>query len=346
VADPLLTIHALTVRYGQATALDRLDLTVHQNELFVLLGASGSGKTTLLRALGGFVRPDAGRIVLNGTDLAPMPPHQRPVNTMFQSYALFPHMTVAANIAFGLRGRPRAETAARVEQMLALVRLQSYGPRRPAQLSGGQQQRVALARSLAPAPALLLLDEPLSALDQSLRRDTQNELVRLRRLLGTTFVMVTHDQTEALAMADRIGIMQNGRMAQTGSPADLYERPATRFVASFLGSANILPCTVDGTTVHLPALGTTIRAAAPAPGSAFLALRPERLTLGDGANALTGQVTDHAYAGDSLTVTVRLPDGTDLRVKRPLTQGLQTAPEPGTTARVAWPPEACILLKE
>ena len=265
MTDGLLTVAGLTVRYGQAVALDRLDLAVRRDELFVLLGASGSGKTTLLRALAGFVRPQAGRIVLDGADLSALPPHRRPVNTMFQSYALFPHMTVAANIGFGLRqrGMSRAAARARVDAMLALVRLEGFGMRRPGELSGGQQQRVALARSLAPAPALLLLDEPLSALDQGLRRDTRAELVRLRRSLGVSFVLVTHDQDEALEMADRIGIMQGGRLAQVGTPAQLYEQPADRFVAAFLGAANILPCVVDGPMIHLPALNVSIRAARP-----------------------------------------------------------------------------------
>ena len=271
--DPLLTVSGLTVRYAAAVALDQLDLTVRRDELFVLLGASGSGKTTLLRALGGFVRPDAGRIVLNGADLTGLPPHRRPVNTMFQSYALFPHMTVAANIGFGLkrRGGRGPDVQARVAAMLALVRLEGFARRRPGELSGGQQQRVALARSLAPAPDLLLLDEPLSALDQGLRRETRGELVRLRRSQGVSFVLVTHDQDEALEMADRIGIMQDGKMAQVGSPADLYERPVNRFIASFLGAANILPCEIDDDSVRLPALGVTVRAATSGKAGAGLA---------------------------------------------------------------------------
>jgi len=242
----LLTVSGLTVRYGDAVALENLDLAVRRNELFVLLGASGSGKTTLLRALAGFVRPDAGHIVLNGKDMTTLPPHRRPVNTMFQSYALFPHMSVAANIGFGLRqqGVSRVETNQRVEAMLALVRLQGYGSRRPSELSGGQQQRVALARSRAPHRVLLLLDEPLSALDEALRMETRAELVRLRRELGISFVLVTHDQDEALEMADRLGVMQGGRMVQIGTPADLYEHPANRFVASFLGGANLLPASL------------------------------------------------------------------------------------------------------
>ncbi|MDR3532490.1 MAG: ABC transporter ATP-binding protein [Rhodopila sp.] len=348
----MLTIIGLTVRYGTTLALDRLDLTVGRDELFVLLGGSGSGKTTLLRAIGGFVRPEAGRIVVDNADLSGLPPHRRPVNTMFQSYALFPHMTVAANIGFGLRqhGVSRAETRERVETMLALVRMQGFGARRPGELSGGQQQRVALARSLAPRPTLLLLDEPLSALDQGLRRDTRAELVRLRRSLGISFVLVTHDQDEALQMADRIGVMRDGRMAQVGTPADLYERPADRFVAGFLGAANLLPCVVDGASVLLPSLGVSARASRRGvAGPGLLALRAERLRIGGEPlpNEVHGVVTESAYAGDALAVSVRLADGSVLRVKRSLADGLGGAVvEPGTVVRVGWQPEACILLPE
>jgi len=348
----LLTASGLTVRYGSTTALDHLDLTVQRDELFVLLGGSGSGKTTLLRAIAGFVRPEAGRIVLDDIDLSALPPHRRPVNTMFQSYALFPHMSVAANIGFGLRQRgvSRAETRRRVETMLALVRLEGFGGRRPSELSGGQQQRVALARSLAPSPRLLLLDEPMSALDQSLRRDTRAELVRLRRSLGISFVLVTHDQDEALEMADRIGVMRDGRMAQVGTPAALYEAPAGRFVAEFLGAANILSCVVDGCSVLLPGLGLAVHAARPGVnGRGLLALRAERLRIGgDGAvNQVEGVVTESFYAGDALVVSVRLADGSVLRVKRSLADGLGAAPvEPGTSVRVGWQPDACMLLPE
>ncbi len=346
----MLTIAGLRVRHGATLALDGLDLTVEPNELFVLLGASGSGKTTLLRTIAGFLRPEAGRIILDGLDLSRLPPHRRPVNTMFQSYALFPHLNVAANIGFGLRqqGVSRSETRARVAAMLALVRLEGFGARRPAELSGGQQQRVALARSLAPSPRLLLLDEPLSALDQGLRVETRAELTRLRRSLGISFVLVTHDQTEALTMADRIGVMRDGRMAQVGTPAELYERPANRFVAEFLGAANILPCIVDGMSVHLPALGASVRAAIPgSAGPGLLALRAERLRLGafEGCNQLPGVVTGCAYVGDALTIEVRLQDGTPVRIALGLSDGFAAVRvEPGQAVTVAWPPEACILL--
>ena len=347
-------MRGLTVRFGATTALDGLDLDVHAGEMFVLLGGSGSGKTTLLRAVAGFVRPDAGGIALDGVDLAPLPPHKRPVNTMFQSYALFPHLNVAANVGFGLRrqGGSRAAIAARVTEMLALVSLQGFEARKPHQLSGGQQQRVALARSLAPNPRLLLLDEPLSALDRNLRIETRTELARLQRQLGTTFIVVTHDQEEALTLATRIGVMQHGRLAQVGTPAEVYERPVSRFVAEFLGAANILPATLranaaNGAVLDLPGLAATIHAATPAPaGTVLLALRPERLRLDDPAeNQVRGVVIEHAYAGETLVHTVRLDDGTLLRITEALRDGLRAGEKPiGAAVSVGWQPDACILL--
>jgi putrescine transport system ATP-binding protein len=351
---PLLRVRSLTVRFGATTALDDLDLDVGHGELFVLLGGSGSGKTTLLRAIAGFVRPDAGSIALDGTDLRAQSPHKRPVNTMFQSYALFPHMDVAANVGFGLRrqGMPRAAVAARVAEMLALVSLQGFDTRKPHELSGGQQQRAALARSLAPNPRLLLLDEPLSALDRNLRIETRAELARLQRQLGTTFIVVTHDQEEALTLASRIGVMQHGRLAQVGTPAEVYERPVSRFVAEFLGAANILPAmlrtsTPDGTVAELPGLGTLVRTATAAPdGSVLLALRPERLRLDDAAeNQVRGVVVERAYAGETLIHTIRLADGTLLRVSEALRDGLRAGEKPiGASVTVGWQPDACILL--
>jgi spermidine/putrescine ABC transporter ATP-binding subunit len=346
-----LAISGLTVRYGSSTALDALELTVPGGELFVLLGGSGSGKTTLLRAIAGFVKPQAGRIALDGADLVPLPPHRRPVNTMFQSYALFPHMTVEANIAFGLRkpGMTRATVAARVAEMLALVRLDGFGQRRPDQLSGGQQQRVALARSLAPNPSLLLLDEPLSALDQGLRGDTRAELVRLQRRLGTSFILVTHDQEEALTMADRIGVMAGGRLAQVGTPAEVYECPSNRFVATFLGAANILTGVLhaDGTFV-VPSLNARIMTTGKRDaGPALLGLRPERLAVSPtGAmNAVEGVLTEQAYGGDSLTYTVRLPDGSILRANHALRDGFAPARlTVGDSVTLGWQPEAGMLL--
>ena len=358
-----LAIDNLVVRYGTATALDGIDLAVAQGEILVLLGGSGSGKTTLLRALGGFLRPAGGRIILAGADITAEPPHRRPVNTMFQSYALFPHMDVAANIGFGLRraGLARAEIAARVDELLALVRLEGFAHRRVTDLSGGQQQRVALARSLAPRPALLLLDEPFSALDRSLRDATRLELVALLRRFGTTAILVTHDQQEALATADRLAVLERGRIVQAGPPEQLYERPAGRFVAEFLGAANILPARFLAAeaagAVRLDVAGHPVRAQDPqALGAAvsLIALRPERLRLlpsdvvasdveGAAGNILPGTVRARAYEGAFATLFIDSPAG-PLRLVRPLDDGLVALPAPGEACRVGWSPAAAILL--
>ncbi len=351
-------IERLVVRYGLLTALDGIDLSIASGEMFVLLGGSGSGKTTLLRALGGFIQPASGRIVLGGQDITALPPHRRPVNTTFQSYALFPHMSVADNVAFGLRrqGAPKAEIGPRVTALLKLVRLEEFAGRRPEALSGGQRQRVALARALAPRPRLLLLDEPMSALDRNLREQTRQELLRVQRETGTTFVLVTHDQDEALAMATRIGLLHNGRLAQVGTPAEVYERPASRYVAAFMGGANILSGTVreagPDAVLDIPPVGV-VRACGPAPvapgAAVHLALRAERLRLDDGAdgNRVTGTVADVAYRGDVVEVAVRLADGSVLNVLRPLGQGTAAGlPERGAAATVAWAPDACVMLVE
>ena len=356
-----LEIAGLTVRYGPAVALDRLDLSIDSGEMFVLLGGSGSGKTTLLRTLGGFIQPAAGRVVLAGRDITALPPHRRPVNTTFQSYALFPHMSVADNVGFGLRrqGVKRAEIARRVAALLDLVRLGEFAGRRPDALSGGQRQRVALARALAPRPRLLLLDEPLSALDRSLREQTRQELLRVQRETGTTFVLVTHDQDEALAMASRIGLLHEGRLAQVGTPAEIYERPASRFVAGFMGAANILPGTVRAAApdavLDLDGIGPA-QAAGPAPaavgGALHVALRPERLRIttgaaGNGFNTAPGTVTDSAYRGGTVDHHVRLASGATLLVSQPLADGARAGLlAPGSAVSVSWPPEACVLLPE
>ncbi len=351
-SSPHLCLEAVSVRYGNWLALDRLDLGIERGELFVLLGGSGSGKTTLLRTLGGFLTPSAGRVTLGGTDITRLPPHRRPVNTMFQSYALFPHMSVAANVGFGLRrqGVPRAEAARRVNELLALVRLAEFAGRRPDALSGGQRQRVALARSLAPRPDLLLLDEPLSALDRGLREQTRAELVRVQRQLGTTFVLVTHDQEEALAMATRIGLLHEGRLAQVGTPAEIYERPASRYVAAFMGAANILPAVRRTPGVlDLPSVGATATAEGP-PGSLHVVLRPERLRLSApteaGPNRVAGTVIETAYRGMVLDHRVRVGEVT-LLVSQPLADGVGAAAwHPGAAVTVGWAPEACVVLAE
>ncbi len=350
---PHLEVAGLSVRYGDWLALDRLDLGIAKGELFVLLGGSGSGKTTLLRALAGFIPPAAGRITLGGRDITALPPYRRPVNTMFQSYALFPHMSVASNIGFGLRrqGLARAEIDRRVTELLALVRLEGYGDRRPDALSGGQRQRVALARSLAPRPDLLLLDEPLSALDRGLREATRAELVRVQRQLGTTFVLVTHDQDEALSMATRIGLLEKGRLAQLGTPTEIYEHPVSRSVAAFMGAANILPARVrEPGVIELPSLGVAMPAdTAGRRGDLYVALRPERLRLAEtaaGPGAVAGSVVESAYRGMSVDHRVRLADEAVLLVTQPLGDGAGKALPPGAGVMVSWSPDACILLSE
>lgn len=341
----LLSIHRLTVRFGAVTALDGLDLTVRRGELFLLLGGSGSGKTTLLRAIGGFVQPAAGRIILDGVDLSRVPPHRRPVNTVFQSGALFPHLSVAANIGFGprQRGMSRAATAARVRELLALVQLEGYGTRRPHELSGGQQQRVALARGLAAEPALLLLDEPLSALDRGLRAETAAELVRLQKRLGTSFIQVTHDQQEALTMADRIGVMQAGRMVQVGTPREIFDAPANRFVAAFMGVGNLWDGVVnaDGTTMTIADTGVVRLAAAASPGPAVLGIRAERIHIGAIAamNQMTGVLQRTIYAGEVVTHQFQSGSATMVQV----TEASHGAPVREGEVTLSFPAEAVMV---
>ena len=247
-AKPYISFENVTKRFGDFTAVNNLSLSIYEKEFFALLGASGCGKSTLLRMLAGFDEPTSGRILLDGQDLRGIPPYRRPVNMMFQSYALFPHMTVEANIAFGLKqeGMPKADIDARVADMLRLVKLQQFAKRKPHQLSGGQRQRVALARSVAKRPKVLLLDEPLGALDKKLREETQFELMDLQQSLGLTFVVVTHDQEEAMTMADRIAILDKGEVMQVATPAEIYEAPGSRFVAGFVGNVNMFEGTVAG----------------------------------------------------------------------------------------------------
>jgi putrescine transport system ATP-binding protein len=355
----LVTFERITKRFGDFTAVDGLTLDIFEREFFALLGPSGCGKTTLLRMLAGFERPDRGRVVLDGQNLAGIPPYRRPVNMMFQSYALFPHMTVAGNVAFGLKQDKLAkdEIAARVDEMLALVQLTGFAARRPDQLSGGQRQRVALARSLAKRPKVLLLDEPLAALDRKLREETRFELKELQRRLGTTFVIVTHDQDEAMTVADRIAVMNRGKLAQVGTPVEIYERPASRWVAGFVGDVNLIEgrvTTVYPSFVLVEREGMRLRVAhAPvAPGPIAVALRPEKIrllhTVPDGTfeNGAAGTVTDIGYLGTVSHYKVRLDDGLVLKAAAVNEQPPARAIHVNDRVWLSWTPEAGVLLTE
>ncbi|GAC1041685.1 ABC transporter ATP-binding protein [Rhizobium sp. No.120] len=324
-AKPYISFRNVTKKFGDFTAVDNLSLNIYNREFFALLGASGCGKSTLLRMLAGFEQPTTGEIVLDGQDLAGTPPYRRPVNMMFQSYALFPHMSVEKNIAFGLRqdGMPKAEIDDRVAQMLKLVKLEQFAKRKPNQLSGGQRQRVALARSLAKRPKVLLLDEPLGALDKKLREETQFELMDLQQSLGLTFVVVTHDQEEAMTMADRIAVMSHGKVVQVATPAEIYEAPNCRFVADFIGDVNILDGNVTSAQSGIVEIavdsGFAVRTASsdmPSAGSrASLAIRPEKLRVSPrppanaSVNAAEGEIWDIAYLGDMTVFHVKLKSG-------------------------------------
>lgn len=322
-AQPLVRFEAVGKRFDGVTAVDAVSLDIYPGEFFALLGPSGCGKTTLLRMLAGFEIPDSGRVLLDGKDLTRVPPYRRPVNMMFQSYALFPHLTVAGNIGFGLKqdGLPKNEINARIAEMLVLLRLEGMALRKPHQLSGGQRQRVALARALVKRPRVLLLDEPLAALDKKLRGETQFELMRLKERLGLTFVIVTHDQEEAMTVANRIGVMNQGRLIQVAVPSEIYEQPNSRWVADFIGDVNL----IEGRVVDIaPAVTTiasafgTLRAAATSgakPGdSVAVALRPEKIRIGREvppamANAVEGEVAAIGYLGDFSIYKVKLADG-------------------------------------
>ncbi|HCR95456.1 MAG TPA: polyamine ABC transporter ATP-binding protein, partial [Oceanicaulis sp.] len=289
-AKPLIQFQNVTKRFGDFTAIDDLTIDIFEREFFALLGPSGCGKTTMMRMLAGFEAPTEGKIFLAGQDIAPVPPNQRAVNMMFQSYALFPHLSVWENIAFGLKreGLPRNDINARVEEMLRLTRLEKFARRKPHQISGGQRQRVALARSLAKAPKLLLLDEPLGALDKKLREETQFELMDIQEKTGTTFVIVTHDQEEAMTLASRIGVMNNGVIVQTDEPHDVYEYPNSRFVAEFVGSVNLFEGQVtqdepDSVRISSPEAGATLyvnHGISCSPDQVVhVAIRPEKITI-------------------------------------------------------------------
>jgi putative spermidine/putrescine transport system ATP-binding protein len=327
-------------RFGPVVALDRVSLTIGRGEFFALLGPSGSGKTTCLRMIAGFDQPDTGSVWLDGVDVTDVPPHRRNVNTVFQDYALFPHMSVIDNVEYGLRvrGVATAERRAKAEQMLELVQLQSFGDRRPAQLSGGQRQRIALARALINQPQVLLLDEPLGALDLKLREDMQSELKSLQQRLGITFVFVTHDQGEALSMADRVAVFSEGYIVQLDTPRNLYARPRTAFVADFVGSANVVPA---GLAARL-----TNRAHAFAIRPELIAVLPLEVPVPAGQIVCEGLLEDVLYHGASSRCHVRIDETTMLVASQPETMSVSALPSPGARVRLVWSPANIVPLEE
>jgi spermidine/putrescine ABC transporter ATP-binding subunit len=358
---PIISIRNLTKRFGPVAAVDDVSFDIAPNEFFALLGPSGCGKTTLLRMIAGLETPTQGEIVIDGQNMAFTPPNQRPVNMVFQSYAVFPHMSVRSNVEYGLRvvGTPRDETRKRAEEALAMVKLSELAERRPDQLSGGQRQRVALARALVKRPKVLLLDEPLSALDAKLREQMQLELTRLQRTVGITFIIVTHDQDEALSMANRIAVMNQGKVSQIASPAELYEHPSSRFVADFIGKVNLIEAHVKSRkNGHLVLSARSIGDVAvpydkPADGAVTLAVRPEKLKLQtidpsrQDLIAVHGRIRDVAYYGDTSHVIVSGKDGIELSIN---VQNDSRAGGPGVRQGqeiwVSWLPRDTLVLTE
>lgn len=362
-AVPFVRIQGVTKTFGEVYAVDNVTLDIFKGEFFALLGPSGCGKSTLLRILAGLERPTSGRVVIDGQDMTDVPPWRRPVNMMFQSYALFPHLSVRKNIAFGLEQErlPRAEIAERVEEVVRLVRLEGLEDRKPDQLSGGQKQRVALARALVKRPKVLLLDEPLGALDKKLRDQTQLELVNIQDRLGLTFVIVTHDQEEAMTVGSRMAIMRDGQIAQIGTPSEIYEYPASRFVAEFVGEVNLIEArfaSVNGSTmrVRAPALGIEIVTDRPVPAlpgePLWVAVRPEKMSIAKspppetGFNCVTGEVFDIEYLGDVSVYHVRLDNGLFLRATE--ANKLRLIERPITwedRVWLFWGPDASVVLR-
>jgi putrescine transport system ATP-binding protein len=339
-ASAYVRIANVTKKFGDFTAVDDVSLDIRRGEIFCLLGGSGSGKTTLLRMLAGFERLSAGAIYIDGTDMSAIPPYERPINMMFQSYALFPHMSVEKNVSFGLEqeGLGRDDIRRQVGEILDIVKMGSFGARKPHQLSGGQRQRVALARALVKKPKLLLLDEPLAALDKKLREHTQFELLNIQQRLGVTFIVVTHDQEEAMTLGQRLGVMNHGKIAQVGSPSDIYESPATRFVADFIGSVNMFEGQVcdegaDFVRIDCNELGCAVRAeravACLRGATVWSAIRPEKINISrqpppasEGENAVRGTVREIAYMGDMSIYLVQIASGRMMRVTLPnITRG-------------------------
>ena len=364
-AVPFIRFENVTKRFGDFVAVNNLTLDIYEREFFSLLGPSGCGKTTLMRMLAGFEEPTDGRILLQGKDISGVPPYKRPTNMMFQSYALFPHMSVEKNIAFGLEqdGLPKAEIASRVEEMLRLVKLSEFAKRKPSQLSGGQRQRVALARSLAKRPKVLLLDEPLGALDKKLREETQFELMDIQTNLGLTFLIVTHDQEEAMTVSDRIAVMDKGNVVQVATPAEIYEAPNTRYVADFIGDINIFDAKVvaNASDVGKPGLVTldcdglkvaVEQECAAANGSQVAyAIRPEKVRISldqpadSSVNSAYGEVWDIGYLGDFSVFIVKLADGRVIRAAQANVSRLVDRPITfGDMVWLNWKPDSGLVL--
>jgi putrescine transport system ATP-binding protein len=365
-AQAYVRIAGVTKRFGDFVAVDNVSLDIRRGEIFCLLGGSGSGKTTLLRMLAGFETPTSGSIQIDGADMSTTPPYERPVNMMFQSYALFPHMSVEKNVAFGLEqeGVSGADAKRQVAEILDIVKMGGFGARKPHQLSGGQRQRVALARALVKRPKLLLLDEPLAALDRKLREHTQFELLSIQQRLGVTFIVVTHDQEEAMTLGTRLGVMNQGRIVQVGSPSDIYESPANRFVADFIGSVNMFEGQVsqggsDGVRIDCAELRGTVRAnrtVACADGSTvWTAIRPEKITISRqqpvavaaSENLVRGTVREIAYMGDMSIYLVQIDSGKMMRVTLPNTmRGGERPIARGESVWLSWHGSSPVVLTE
>ena len=363
-AAPYVRLQAVSKKFGEFAAVDAVSLDIRRGEIFCLLGGSGSGKTTLLRMLAGFETPSAGSIYIDGEDMSTVPPYERPINMMFQSYALFPHMNVEKNVSFGLEQERlgRSEISRRVGEILEIVQMGSYAGRKPHQLSGGQRQRVALARALAKRPKLLLLDEPLAALDRKLRERTQFELLNIQERLGVTFIVVTHDQEEAMTLATRMGVMDRGQIVQVGTPSEIYESPVNRFVADFIGSVNLLEGKVaalgaDDLTIDCGSAGCTIRVGRQvevAQGdTVWAAIRPEKIALASEAspvvapaeNRVRGKVREVAYMGDVSICLVEIDSGKTFRVTIPNRAGIAAQRDlRHATVTLSWEPESPVVL--